>query len=93
MSNLLIPQNSNINNEIAASKLFSKSSTGRYIEAPQSLPKYSIDKALQEKDDFRRTIIQEQNKGLYKKKNNPFLKIGLILAAVGGFLLFKKKLN
>lgn len=91
MSNILNTQNTNVNNEIPARKLEAKSNFGRYIEAPQSLPKYSIDKVLQEKDEFRRNIIQTQNETLYKKKSNGLFKLGIILAAVGSFFLLKGK--
>ena len=91
MSNILNTQNTNVNNEIPARKLGGKSNFSRYIEAPQSLPKYSIDKVLQEKDEFRRNIIQTQNETLYKKKSNRLLKLGIILAAVGSFFLLKGK--
>ncbi len=91
MSNLLITQNANTDNQIAASKIGSNTQKGRYIEAPQYLPKYSIDKVLREKDEFRRNITQQQNEKLYKKKNNFLLKLGVILAAVGGFFLLKGK--
>lgn len=92
MSNILSTQNTNVNNEIPARKLEAKSNFGKYIEAPQSLPKYSIDKVLQEKDEFRRNIVQTQNETLYKKKsNNGLLKLGIVLAAVGSFFLLKGK--
>lgn len=91
MSNILSTQNTNVNNEIPARKLEAKSNFGRYIEAPQSLPKYSIDKVLQEKDEFRRNIVQTQNETLYKKKSNGLLKLGIMLATVGGFFLLKGK--
>ena len=91
MSNLLITQKTNTDNKIAASKIGSSTQKSRDVEAPQYLPKYSIDKVLREKDEFRRNITQQQNEKLYKKKNNFLLKLGVIFAAVGGFFLLKGK--
>ncbi|HIS89222.1 TPA: hypothetical protein IAA87_07350 [Candidatus Avigastranaerophilus faecigallinarum] len=91
MPNIIISQNKSCNNEYEKSKRKITPNFGRYIEAPKSLPKYSIDKVLEEKDEFRRTITKNQNENLYKKKNNNFFKLGMILAAVGGFFLIKNK--
>lgn len=91
MSNILNSQNVNINNPIPAKKIGEENKQSRYIEAPQSLPKYSIDKVLQEKDEFRKNIKQNQYEQLYKKKNNGILKIGVILVAIAGFFILKGK--
>lgn len=91
MSNILNSQNTNINNAIPARKIGGENKQTRYIEAPQSLPKYSIDKVLEEKDEFRKNIKLAQYEELYKKKSNGLLKIGVILAAVTGFFLLKGK--
>ena len=91
MPNIIISQNKSCNNEYEKSKRKITPNFGRYIEAPKSLPKYSIDKVLEEKDEFRRTITKNQSENLYKKKNNNFFKLGMILAAVGGFFLIKNK--
>lgn len=92
MSNILNSQNMNINNTIAAKKISNNTNYTSNIMAPASLPKYSIDKVLQEQDEFRRNIRTAQNEQLYKtNKKHPLLKLGVILAAVGGMFLLKGK--
>jgi len=92
MSNLINSTNININNEIAAKKLHFGNKESFFVEAPQSLPKYSIDKVLQEKDDFRKQIILQQNETWNKQNKRRILpKIGIILAAAAGFFILKKK--
>lgn len=92
MSNILNSQNMNINNTIAARKISGNTNSTNNILAPASLPKYSIDKVLQEQDEFRRNIRTAQNEQLYKtNKKHPLIKLGVILAAVGGFFLLKGK--
>ncbi len=91
MSNILNSQNSNINHEIASTKIGKNNSTSRYVEAPQSLPRYSIHKILQEKDEFRKNITNKQNKELNKKKDNNFSKLGFIIATISAFFLLRGK--
>ncbi len=92
MSNLINSPNINISNEIAAKKLHSGHKESFFIEAPQSLPKYSINKVLQEKDDFRKEIILQHNETWNKKNKRKILpKIGIILAAAAGLFILKKK--
>ncbi len=92
MSYILNSQNMNINNTIAARKIGNNSSAENTILAPSSLPKYSIDKVLQEQDEFRRNIRTAQNAQLYpQKKKHPFIKLAIVLTAVGSALLLKGK--
>lgn len=92
MSYILNSQNMNINNTIAARKISNNSNTGNGIIAPSSLPKYSIDKVLQEQDEFRRNIRTAQNAQLYPtKKKHPLIKLAVVLAAVSGAFLLKGK--
>lgn len=90
MSNMINSQNTNINNVIPARKIDGNIEFKRFVEAPQSLPKYSIDKILNEKDEFRRNLrINEYEK--QNKKKSGLLKLGVILAAITGFFLLKGK--
>ena len=92
MSDLINSTNMNINSEIAAKKLSKNDERPAFIEAPKSLPKYSINGVLQEKDDFRKNIIMQQNPDLFSEKKKSILpKIGVMVAAAAGFLIFKKK--
>ncbi len=91
MTNILNTRNINSDNIIPAKKLSSETKTGRCIEAPQSLPEYSIEKTLREKDEFRKEIIQQQNMQSNKKKKKIFPKLIVCIAAAAGYFLLKGK--
>lgn len=97
MTNILSSQNMDNNNIIPARNIFpgKKSQTDSYraVLAPDTLPQYSMYKELEEKDEFRRTVLANSRMtqiNATKRKNN-FLKVGVILSAVAGFFLLKGK--
>ena len=92
MSNIINSPNINNTNPITAKNISETSVPARNIgvvEAPQQLPKYSINKVLQEKDEFRKNVLYSNYQSAKKKSILP--KIGVILAAVFGFLILKRK--
>ncbi len=92
MSNLLNTQNINVTAPAAAKSITGNSGTKRSIgpvEAPQQLPKYSISKALQEKDEFRQNVLYTNYQS--QKKTSILPKAAVILAAICGFFMLKKK--
>jgi hypothetical protein len=60
--------------------------------APVSLPKFSFDKVLEEKDEFRHQIKEELKEKIKKEERKPD-KTKIIIAALTGIilLLFGKK--
>lgn len=83
--------NSHNTNILAAKKLQGKAATKRtpiYIEAPQSLPTYSITEELNKADEFRRNVLNSNYKAKERKKG---IKRFLIVAAmaIAGFVGFK----
>lgn len=96
MSNIINSQMNINNNSIVAKNLTDSSVQQRkigVISAPESLPKYSINKVLQEKDEFRKTTISQnyiKSENSKKRKSN-LLKLGFILSAVAGFFILKRK--
>ena len=93
VSNIINTQN-NAGSNPAALKLFNKNKTQTsYITAPNSLPKYSLNKALKQEDEFRKTVVSEST--ILKKQNKKsgskkFLAAGAILLAALCMKLKKK---
>lgn len=92
MSNI-INNSPNLNNTniLAAKKLDAKAAIKRtpiYIEAPQSLPTYSITDELNKEDEFRRNVLNSNYKAKERKKG---IKRFLIIAAmaIAGFAGYK----
>lgn len=91
MSDILSSLNINTNNASTAQigKIPFKKSEN-YITAPDSLPKYSIDKVLSERDEFRRNVKKE-TKTANKVKESALPKIvSIAIAAIASILLMKK---
>ncbi len=94
MTNILDSLTTKDNNIIGAKKLNNNTTARRNIgvlEAPQSLYKYSLNKTLKEKDEFRRQhVAPSSGKTISGNKKTFPWKTSFVLAAVSGFLLFKK---
>jgi len=90
INNIINSQNQSSNNP-AALNLFKKEKS-RFIEAPQSLPKYSVNAELRKQDEFRKEIkaqmAQQYNK---KKPSAKVLFVALTAAIAAAVLNFKKK--
>ena len=92
MSDIINSYSTNINHPAAVMPVTMGKNKQYYIEAPQSLPRYSIDSVLKERDEFRKEVTLNQINELYPvKKPFSLKKIGFILAAIGGFLLLSSK--
>lgn len=96
MSNIINSHINNDNNLIAAKKISENSSTRKPIgpiEAPASIPNFSIYKVIQEKDEFRKNTIAQNyiNNEKSKKRKGNLLKLGIIISAVAGYFLLKRK--
>ena len=93
MSNIINSHNININNTFHNNCSFgAKHDVFGSIEAPMSLPSFSIDKYLQEKDEFRQQLKQDiyvKRKKEEKKPNKSALIIAGLSAAI--LLLFGRK--
>lgn len=64
----------------------------RYMQAPDYLPKYSIKAALNEKDNFIKTIKQENREEQKdKSKNNLLHKTAAIIGAITAFIVLEYK--
>lgn len=97
MTNILSSQNMDNNNIIPARNLSfgpkSQNDSYRAVLAPADIPKYSMYKELEERDEFRRNVLANSRMtqiNATKRKNN-LLKIGVILSTVAGFFLLKGK--
>ena len=90
MSNILNSQISTDTNPIPAWKL-GKENKSRFVQAPQQVYTYSIDKELKKKDEFRRSVTLAQYDELNNKKKSSFPKICIALAAVTTYFMFKCK--
>lgn len=90
MSNLLNSQISSNTNPIPARKI-SQDKASRCVQAPQSIYTYSIDKVLNEKDEFRKNVELSQYNQLYAKKRSTFPKLCVILAALTAYFTIKCK--
>ncbi len=87
--------NLNNTNILAAKNLETKAENKRmpiYVEAPQSLPKYSITQKMEEADSFRKNVINTNYKKKERKKGiKRFLTIAaMTLAGFVGYKYFKK---
>ena len=91
MTNLITAQTNSNPTPIAAKKITSKE--GRksigVIAAPDYLPKYSISKTLQEKDEFRKNIIYQNAQAKQSRKNN-IVKVFIATLAAAGMVFFMK---
>ncbi len=89
MTNIINSQDIRLNNTIHYGK---KSQPSEYIQAPQSLPKYSLNDVLNEKDEFRKNVLRQQKQTHSKPKFN-FKRFASVSALTGLiiFLLTKKK--
>ena len=92
IDNIISSQNLGSTNS-AAINLFKKENNSQpIIQAPNSLPKFSINKALLEDDEFRKNAIsQYSNKK--SKKTSFFKPIFLACIVLGTTLLVKSKLK
>ena len=91
MSDILNSLNMNTNNTSTAQIgeiPFKKGAN--YITAPDSLPKYSIDKVLSERDEFRRNVQKETNTANKVKENALPKIVSIAIAAIASILLMKK---
>lgn len=97
MTNLINSQSMNNNNAIAARNISSENTQTKRnipaVTAPDYLPKFSIDKALQEKDEFRKNVLYSnyQTAEKSKKRKNNLCKLAVMLAAAAGYIILKKK--
>lgn len=83
MSNIINSQNPYINNTTAYGR---KNNTALYTQAPASLPKFSIDNFLNEKDEFRKNVLKNQKQYLSKPESN-FKLFASVLAITGLIIL------
>lgn len=91
MSNNINSQLANNTNNLAVKTQdmsFAAKVKSRYVEAPQSLPKFSITQSLNERDEFRKNVIQTNYKT--KQRKNSFTKF-LTIAIVGLATAFSYK--
>ena len=87
MSNIINSQNLNINNISKVSQYSFGKQYGIYDEFEVvTLPKFSFDKVLQEKDEFRHQINEEISKQRKKESRKPN-KAKLVIAALTGAIL------
>ncbi len=93
ISNIINTQN-NAGSNPAALKLFNKNKQqNSYITAPDSLPKYSLNKALKQEDEFRKTVVNEStilNKPNKKSGSKKLLVAGAVLLTALCMKLKKK---
>ena len=86
MTNIINSHNLNINNTTKSFKnSFGKQNIYDEFDVV-TLPKFSIDKVLQEKDEFRHQIKTELHNKQEKEKMKPG-KTGIIIAALTGIIL------
>ena len=95
MSNILNSHIINNNNVVPANPL-NKSKTknsSSTIVAPVKLPEYSINKKLNEKDEFRKATLQglQQTKKKKERTNSFFKTLLLVAATVVSYKYFKGK--
>ncbi len=90
MSNIINSQNYNINNIYTQSAVSMGKKSPAFVEAPNHLPKYSIDDVLNERDEFRHQIFENQRETL-KKKQSKLPKIAFLLTVFTGTLLLSLK--
>ncbi len=91
MTNLLNSQITNNYNVVPARRISSENNRSRCIEAPKTLPKYSIEDSLKQKEEFRKSVIQQQNIESFTNKKKSPAKVIIVLAAIAGFFLLKGK--
>ncbi len=89
MSNIINSHNLNINNTLnSAQNHFGKKDTAfSAVYAPVSLPKFSFEKEIEEKDEYRKQInfeIYNQKKKEERKPN----RTKILIAALAGAILF-----
>ncbi len=92
MANIInsLTLNTNNTSKNAVEKFNSFKKNSQVITAPDSLPKYSIDKILSQQDEYRRGIKQLTNK--QKNKDNFLPKIvSVVIAGTISLLLMRKK--
>jgi len=92
INNIINSQNQDGCNPAALNLFKKEKSSSRYIEAPKTLPKYSMYRELQKQDEFRKNAITELSLQKSRKKFSPkaFL---VVLAAVtaAAAVLIKEK--
>lgn len=86
MTNIINSHNVNINNVMNANQLYFGKNTDNEVYAPVSLPKFSIDKLLQEKDEFRQQVKDDLHYQMKKESRKPS-KTKIIIAALAGLIL------
>ncbi len=91
MSNIINTQNNDSENPVYSRRILNEN-TSRFSQAPLKLPKYSLNKALKEKDEFR--LRAENNLYTSEKsheKMSLFKKILLAGSAVAAFIILEAK--
>lgn len=97
MTNITNLQLNNNNNVISAKKISNNASDQKrnigVLEAPDYIPKYSIHKTLQEKDEFRKSLLYQNysNTQKSKKRKSLLIKLGIIASAIAGYFILKRK--
>ena len=87
MYNMINSQNMTFSNTINANPIAMGKKKIDYIEAPQSLPKFSIGSVLKERDDFRKQITYNQQYQENKIQRKIEKKPALTIAAMAAFIL------
>lgn len=94
MNNIINAQNINNNNPIGAKKISVQADTKQQrgaIPAPDYLPKYSLNKKINEADQFRKSIIYSNYRTKQKKKNRKKFLTALATTIAGVFVFAKLK--
>lgn len=97
MTNILNSHITNNNNALAAKSISGNEPSIKRVSgpvaAPDYFPKFSIDSAIKEKQNFRQDVLQSNyiQKTKSKKTKNFILKAGLIISAAAAFFYVKGK--
>lgn len=93
MSNIINTQNYISENPVYAAKISEENTTAsRFSQAPVSIPKYSLNQSLKEKDEFRNSARMVYKENEQAKENmSLFKKICLLGAAIGAFIVLESK--
>ena len=82
---------SNINTDFYTTQV-PQESMSRYSAAPVSIPKYSINQAFKEKDEFRKMVGKSYREQKESKENSRVLsKVLALCAAIGAFVILDHK--
>ena len=91
MSNIINTQNFNSNNPVFM-RNNAEENISRFSQAPVSIPKYSINDVLKERDEFRKTVTKKHYENVQKEETKSCAgKFFAMCAAVCAFLVLESK--